>query len=197
MNIGIDLSPFRSYQGTEAFAEHMAAELIAAGSGHRFFLFANKGVFPALERAAAESPNASVILSGPRKMESPLRIAFYQQCVLPFRMRARSIGAVFSPSPFFPILAPGRKFVTIHDCAYRRFREFRTPLSELYIRMSFFAARMIAAKIITVSEFSKKELIALHHIPANMIRVIREGEMPEKGKKLTGPASIKLAPVKK
>jgi glycosyltransferase involved in cell wall biosynthesis len=72
--------------------------------------------------------------------------------------------------------------VAIHDCAYDRFKEeSENILSKTYIRAMFYGAKYFSKKIITVSNFSKKELIGLYKIDPKKIEVIYEGvpELPE------------------
>jgi len=69
----------------------------------------------------------------------------------------------------------------IHDCAYDRFKEFENALSKIYFRAMFYGAKYFSKKIVTVSNFSKKELIKLYKIQPNKIAVIYEGvpELPK------------------
>jgi glycosyltransferase involved in cell wall biosynthesis len=94
------------------------------------------------------------------------------------RIAATAIGdypdAVFhSPGSFWSLLQPRRTVVTLHDCIYRHFTRY---LGRLVIRkwllfaMERYAAR--GTKILTVSEFSARDLHERAGIPAEKIAVL-------------------------
>src|SRR5437667_285053 len=98
MKIGIDLSTFRSYQGTEVYAEHVVRELLALGTSHEFYIFKNKGMFADVENRATKIGAHIILNSHKNTVTSGVLLALYQQCILPFRIRARKIDVIFSPS---------------------------------------------------------------------------------------------------
>lgn len=170
MNIAIDLSIFRSYQGTEVYAEHLVGQLIKSSTEHQFFICKNKDMFPELDRIAEKHGHVQIILNHKnKKISSGIVLALYEQCVLPFRLWIRNIDIVFSPSPFIPICAPGKKIVTIHDAAYKKFKEFRNVLSRAYINTAIAFAGLLRGGVVTVSFFSKKELTDLYGLNPSII----------------------------
>ncbi len=172
MHVAVDLSTFRTYQGTEVYAEHMVRALLSRPGEQRFSLYMNKGMFPALVRFAEADPRVRIVYAAKRKINSGVLLALYQQCVLPFRMRGADV--LYSPSPFAPMLFRGRTVVTIHDAAYRHFREFRNPFSRLYIGAAIARARS-HARSATVSEFSRQELAAEYGFSPEAVVVTHEG----------------------
>src|SRR4030042_2412620 len=100
--------------------------------------------------------------------------AFWQQFNIYSFLKKYKIDLLFSPVPSAPFFYKN-KVVTIHDCAYDRFPEFDNFLSKLYFRIMYYGAKYFSKKIITVSNFSKKELIELYRINPQKIEVIYEG----------------------
>ncbi|MBZ1345220.1 MAG: glycosyltransferase family 4 protein, partial [Candidatus Nealsonbacteria bacterium] len=95
-------------------------------------------------------------------------------------LKKYKIDLLFSPSPAAPFFYKN-KIVVIHDCAYDRFKEFENLLSKIYFRAMFYGAKYFSRKIITSSNFSKKELVEIYKINPEKIEVIYGGvpEMPE------------------
>jgi glycosyltransferase involved in cell wall biosynthesis len=92
--------------------------------------------------------------------------------LLPFVFWRLKINMVYSYSPFFSWFSEVRKYVTIHDLAYERYDEYRNVFSKIYIKLSLFYAKHDAETIVTVSYFSKKELVDLYKIEPEKIRVV-------------------------
>jgi glycosyltransferase involved in cell wall biosynthesis len=169
MRIAINLIPFYSIQGIETFAQNIIAELLKLSRDEIFIL------------TAEDSPNifnfqnANVVKI--KRLKGKFKKTLWQQFQLPIWLKNLKIDMLFSPSLHAPIFWKN-KIVTIHDCAYDRFPEFDNFLSKIYFKLMFWSAKYFSKKIITVSEFSKKELINLHKINPDKISVIYES-VPE------------------
>jgi glycosyltransferase involved in cell wall biosynthesis len=108
-----------------------------------------------------------------------------RQVILSRRLVSMAIkhfpGAIFhSPGPFWSIGRPARTVITLHDCIYRHF-----PLYEgrFWVRrwLNRAAERYAASAsaVLTVSQFSAKDLTRTTGIPASKIRVIYNWLGPE------------------
>lgn len=176
MNIAIDLSTFRSYQGTEVYASHVVSHLIKYSQGNEIYIFKNKDMFPELDILVSKNPRLHIILnSSKKKISSGLFLMLYQQIVLPYRLYTKNIDVIFSPSPFVSILSGARKVIVIHDAAYKRFGEFRSFLSKIYINTMIFMARYWKYEVVTVSDFSKKELVEGYGFKESKVYNFSEG----------------------
>jgi len=173
MKIGINLIPFSTVQGIEIFSKNIISNLLKLKKDKEFFIL-----------GAEDSPEllnfsqAKVIKI--KGFKNKYTKTIYQQFNIHPLLKKYKIDLLFSPSPAAPFFYKN-KVVVIHDCAYDRFREFENILSKIYFRAMFYGAKYFSKKIITVSEFSKKELIELYKINPNKIEVIYEGvpELPE------------------
>ena len=74
-------------------------------------------------------------------------------------------------TPLFPIRAK-RRVVTIHDVFHLAFLKMLTLPQKAYARLMFNASARLADKIITVSEFSKSEIIRYTGIDTGKLRIV-------------------------
>ncbi|MGB9735784.1 MAG: glycosyltransferase family 4 protein [bacterium] len=171
MKIGVNFLSFRSYQGTETFAQHTMARLLLLSKDTGYVIFTT----PYLPEEMNSSIAGAQIIYTYLHPEHNLAMGLYQQLILPVILMKNRINIFYSPLPSIPIFFPGTKIITIHDCAYDRFPEFRSRLSKLYLKLMYYTGKYICDVIITVSQFSKNELINLYNIKPEKIRVIYPG----------------------
>ncbi len=171
MKTGINFISFRSYQGTEIFARHLLSELIRRDTQGTYVIFGSK-YLPDQMRLRAGNTLLETIRINPHNTVS---MGLYQQLVLPFQLMVKGITHFYAPLPSVPILYPGKKIMTIHDCAYDRFDEYKNTFSKLYLKAMYGAGKYFCDAIVTDSNFAKKELINLYHIKPDKIKVIYPG----------------------
>lgn len=168
MKIGINFAPFNSIQGIEIFSKNIVSSLskmknqedeliIFSSNDTPDFLF-----FPEIKTIKMKSFRNKYLKN------------VYQQFFLPFLLKSYKVDILFSPSsvaPFFYL----KKVVVIHDCAYDRFNEFENIFSKFHFKLMFYGAKYFSKNIITISNFSKEELIKLYRIKPEKINVIYNG----------------------
>jgi glycosyltransferase involved in cell wall biosynthesis len=106
-----------------------------------------------------------------------------EQLLLPFYLRREKLDLIHFPHFNVPVLTPGKFVVTIHDLILTHFPTVRATTHShiLYYfknfayRLTILAALKRARKIITVSEFTKKDIINKFHIKPDNIVVTYEG----------------------
>ena len=96
----------------------------------------------------------------------------WEQGALPFR--ARGARVVYSPANLAP-LAGRRNVVVIHDVAALRHPEWYRPAYVAYQRRMLPVIARRALRVITVSEFSRGELVEALGTPPERIAVIPDG----------------------
>lgn len=176
MKIAINLLPYRTYQGTETFIVNLTKALIEEAEGDKIVLIKHNHSPDWLD---FEGENVEEkIVNFPFLTKGTL--ALYQQTGLYFLLNKIKPDVLFAPSPSTPIFYP-KTYMTIHDCAYDRFPEFSSLASKIYFKSMFYAAKLFAKGVITVSNFSKKELMDVYNIKRKKIHVISEGppSLPE------------------
>lgn len=95
----------------------------------------------------------------------------WEQITLPFQSRG---GYLFSPcnvGPFFKT----KQIITIHDASVFAFKEAYTFAFRLKYRLNFKILGKIVPQIITVSEFSKMELVRYCRLDPQKIKVVYNG----------------------
>jgi glycosyltransferase involved in cell wall biosynthesis len=113
-----------------------------------------------------------------RVLRPPAALAFraghlWEQAALP--LAARRARLVLSPANLAPLALGSRNVVVIHDAAALRHPEAYGRLYSAYQRRLLPAIARRAALVLTVSEFSKRELAELLGLPAERIEVVPNG----------------------
>jgi glycosyltransferase involved in cell wall biosynthesis len=107
----------------------------------------------------------------------------WEQLVLPKLVREARADVLFAPAYTAPLTSPARVVVTVHDvsfCAHPEWFSWREGLRRrLVTRRSAHAA----AKVLTVSRFSRDEIVRFLGIPASRVQVI-----------YSGPSAVAAAP---
>jgi len=106
-----------------------------------------------------------------------------EQIFLPFYFKRERLDLIHFPHFNVPILVLNKFVVTVHDLILTKFPTIRaTTLSPLVYKLKNLAYRLViwlalrrAQKIITVSEFTKKDIVAQFHIAPRKIVVTYEG----------------------
>jgi glycosyltransferase involved in cell wall biosynthesis len=96
----------------------------------------------------------------------------WEQAVLP--LRAAGAELIYSPANLAPVLSRANVLV-LHDLAAFRHPEAYSPTYLRYQRVLLPALARRARRVITVSEFSKTELVDLLHLEPAEVLVIPEG----------------------
>ena len=204
MRIGID-AHFASYElrGIGKYVIQLVSRLIV--TQHADSATADLGA------DSAEDGNEYVIYGDPQRFPNPnggTRVRFrdpgglayplWEQCVLPLWARQDRLEVLHCPANTAPVALSKRikLVITIHDVMYllpsallSASKVPRQKLGSLYRRMVVPRAAGRADRIITVSEFSRQEIIQYLKIIPDRIRVIHEGIDPRFGL-LAGAAAL-------
>ncbi len=171
MKTGINFISFRSYQGTEIVARHLLSELISMDKRGTYVIFGS-AYLPEQMKLKAENTSLEIVPVNPH---NTISMGLYQQFILPFKLMLKGITRFYAPLPSVPLLYPGKKIMTIHDCAYDRFAEYKSTLNRLYIKSMYLAGKHFCDAIVTDSNFAKEELVSLYRIKPDKIKVIYPG----------------------
>lgn len=154
------------WPGVGRYCTELANALVTTAPDLRFFWLCAARDCDRLPTAQ----NASPLVVGAR----PFSIA--EQIVVPYVLRRHSIDLLHAPTPTtLPVLAP-RLVVTVHDLILRRFPEFLSnPVGRAYYRVMTRAAVRRAQRIITVSEFTRRDVIECWPGVEGKTRVILNG----------------------
>jgi glycosyltransferase involved in cell wall biosynthesis len=96
-----------------------------------------------------------------------------EQFTLPIALRREGAELFHAPHYVLPPMTPCRSVVTIHDCIHLRFPQYLpSKLGYAYARGQMWAATHQAARVITVSEASKRDILRYFRVPESRIDVI-------------------------
>jgi glycosyltransferase involved in cell wall biosynthesis len=180
VRIGVDATCWANARGYGRFARELMRALIALAPEHRFVCFGDRRAFDACPLAApnvelvevemTQSPTLAAAADGARSPGDMLRLT---RAV----WRART-DVFFSPSvySYFPLPPGQRAVVTIHDTIAERFPALTlpTPRARLFWRLKVAMALRQARLVLTVSDFSAREIEEVLGVERARIRVAVE-----------------------
>ena len=137
---------------------------LPAAASHDFILCAPGPIDSSLVR----SGRASTIVTGGSG-------TWWEQRALPRLVRQTNADVVFAPGYTAPILCPAPVVVAIHDVSFAAHPEWFPWREGLRRRTLTRLSALRAARVLTVSEFSKREIAGWLGIKAGKIDVIYEG----------------------
>lgn len=169
MKIAINALPFTSWQGIEIFLSHLI-NYLPARKGDEVVVFANQ------KSADFLRPVPSHIRLEVKEFKklSRLRLFLYQQTIFPVRLKKEGFDLLFCPSLIAPWFYP-RKIITIHDAAPFILKEENSCLGKIFWQINLFFGKIFSRQIVTVSAFSRRELIDKLKIKPEKIKVIYNG----------------------
>jgi len=98
----------------------------------------------------------------------------WEQVRLPFAMRGEA-DVLFAPAYAAPVLSPVPTVVTVHDVSFWAHPEWFTPREGLRRRWTCRISAANAARVLTVSEFSKAEIVRWVGVPEARVSVAHNG----------------------
>ena len=136
---------------------------------------------PNLKKASqlSDLPNIDgYTLVTPRTAVGRLFASVWRTMAITNELRRRKVDLYHGLSNELPLgirRANCRSIVTLHDVIFMHQPEYYKPIDRFIYRLKFRYAGMKANRVITVSHFSKQELVRLLHIPADKISVVYPG----------------------
>lgn len=170
MLIGIDASRANKTRktGVEWYAWHVIQELkkITAEDGNSWVLYSNAPLEGGLEVCPKNWFE--------RRLPWPLPYG-WTQARLSAEMIRRPADVLFLPGSTLPRKGGRRTVVTVHDVGFARYPQLYKGRQVRIHRTAMKDIRRRADAILTVSEFSKREIVAAYGIPGAKIRVTYNG----------------------
>jgi len=172
MIIGIDASRANKLNktGTEWYSWHLIEALkIIANPDDKFLLYTNSILTGGLEKLPDNFVEKK--LSWPPKyLWTQLRLWWELWCHPPeiLLVPAHTI-------PFLPLPKKIKVIVNVHDVGFKRFSQLYKKIQVWYHDLTMRRIKQRADLIITISEFSKQEIIDLYQIQPNKIKVVYLG----------------------
>lgn len=153
--------------GTETYATGLLRGLATTSGADEFLVFLNResATWP-----LPEAPNFHRVVCPTSAGRQGVRYA-YEQSRFVRLLREHRLDLVHSFGYVAPLRAPCPSVVTIHDLNYRAFGD-RMPLVRR-LALAFFARKSArrASRVLTVSEFSRREILDAYRLPPERVVV--------------------------
>lgn len=177
MTIGIDGS--RAFlarrTGIEEYSFQMIRHLCEALSEADVRLYVRKKLVLEGFRLRFRYPEIPFDLPARWRVVGIFAPRFWTQGGLSLEMLFRPVSALFIPAHTVPIIHPARTVVTVHGLEYEITPEAYSAWERFYMRASIRYSVSSAARVVAVSENTKRDLIRLYGVPEGKISVIGEG----------------------
>jgi len=163
MRIGIDARKLRDY-GIGTYVRNLLRQLARHDDGHQYVVFCRDADF---ETVAALGPRFRPV------REEAGNYSVREQFAIPIDVRREGIELFHAPHYVLPLMTPCTSVVTIHDCIHLRFPQYLpSRLGYAYARAQMWSATHRAARVITVSEASKRDILRYFRVAESSIDVI-------------------------
>ncbi len=123
--------------------------------------------------------DAATVIRLPRWARWPAGRIACEQAVLPFVLGRGRADLYHSPAYAMPVICPAPAVVTVHDLSFFRLPQTFGRLQGAYLRWATRGAARHAAALIAVSEFTRRETVALLGTPPDRIHVVPNGVAEE------------------
>jgi glycosyltransferase involved in cell wall biosynthesis len=163
VRIAIDARKLRDY-GIGTYVRNLLRQLGRQDQAHEYIAFCRDQDCETIEEC------------GPRfrpVVESAGAYSIAEQFALPLDLRREAVDLFHAPHYVLPPLTPCRSVVTIHDCIHLRFPQYLpSKVGYAYARAQMWMATHKAARVMTVSEASKRDILRYFRVPESRIDVI-------------------------
>ncbi len=166
MRIAIDARKLHDF-GIGTYVQNLLRQLARLDADSEYVLFCRKEDRDAL---AALGPNFRI------SVDSASPYSLREQASIPTHLMRERVDVYHSPHYVLPPLVPCRAVVTIHDCIHLMFPQYLpNRLAYAYAKMFMWWAAHRSARVLTVSEASKRDILHYFDIPRDKVTVIHNG----------------------
>lgn len=170
MIIGIDASRAnkKNKTGVEWYSFHLIEQMKKIDSENQYFLYTNNPLEQALKQGPSNFQEVRLKWL-PKYLWTLARLSYEM------KFGKHKCNLLFVPAHTIPLLNPKKVVVTVHDIGFERYPHLYKWIQRAYHKFTIRFIKKFATKIITVSKFSKQELIEVYKIPAEKIKVVYNG----------------------
>lgn len=157
-------------EGIGWFAHETLRRITAAHPEHRFIYFFDRPYDARFVHGGNVTP---VVLPPPTRHPLLYRIWFNR--ILPAALRKHRADLFLSPDGYLSLRTPVPQLAVIHDLNFEHFPDDLPRAYSRYYRSFFPRFAEMAARIVTVSEFSRQDIIRTYGVPGDKIDVVYNG----------------------
>ncbi len=168
--------------GTEVYLRENLKRMVADNREETFVLFTSRDNHRLFHDELSGYNNVVLVRLPFRSSFRPLRIVC-EQTLLPWKVWRKTIDVLWSPGYTAPLWCSCPQVVTIHDLQYKTHPDDVSFLERITLDFLVKNACRVCDAIITVSTFSKDEVVRFNFAPANKISVVYEAADDSFGEK--------------
>ncbi len=174
MRVGLDLLFLIPDEtgGRETYARELISAMFEIEPTLIATAFVNRDATPPLVRELCSSMR---VVRVPVSARRPEQWALGELALLPVAGARAQIDVMHSMANFAPVVGPFRRVITLHDLQYRAVPELLTPARRLGTVALLGTAVRRAHRLITVSAFSRDELVRELGVAPERIDVVPNG----------------------
>lgn len=167
IKIGLEASRANKKEktGTEWYAWHLLQQFKQLDTTHKFVVYYNQPLTEDLIKAPANFYF--------KQLKWPFK-KFWTHIKLSLELLTKPVDKFFATNSA-PLFSRGELIVTIHDLGFYKNPELYHPLERIYQKLSHALAIKKAQKIITISEFTKQDILKYFPQAKEKIKVIPLG----------------------
>jgi glycosyltransferase involved in cell wall biosynthesis len=166
MRIAIDARKLHDF-GIGTYVQNLLRQLARLDADSEYVLFCRKEDRDALDALGA---NFRTIVDS----TSPYSVR--EQFSIPARLTSERVDVYHSPHYVLPPLVRCKSVVTIHDCIHLMFPQYLpNRFAYAYAKTFMWWAAHRSARVLTVSEASKRDILHYFNIPDEKVTVIHNG----------------------
>jgi glycosyltransferase involved in cell wall biosynthesis len=160
-------------EGIGWFAQETLSRITAAHPEHQFIYFFDRPY----DARFIHGPNVTPVVVPP-PTRHPLLYRIWFNRMLPRALRKHRADVFLSPDGYLSLRTAVPQLAVMHDLNFEHYPQDLPPAYSRYYRSFFPRFAEKAARIVTVSEFSKQDIVECYHIPPGKIDVVHNGIGP-------------------
>lgn len=166
------LSPVGGYRqaGVSVYIDQLLRRLFDLGGAERWTIYAPRGV-----RRLLDPPPPVSVHESRLPTTHPLTRIVWEQLLAPLLLLRARPSALFCPLNVVPLATTVPTVVTVHDLAFLRYPERYRATKRHYLRALTRASVQRATHVLTVSEFTRREVIDLLGIAPSKVTATPNG----------------------
>jgi glycosyltransferase involved in cell wall biosynthesis len=157
-------------EGIGWFTHESLRRIVLAHPEHQFIFLFDR----AYDKRFIYAPNVEPVVVPP-PTRHPLLYRIWFEHMLPRVLRRTKADLFISPDGFLSTRAQLPQLAVMHDLNFEHFPEDLPPAYSRYYRTWFPRFAKKARRIVTVSDFSKRDIMARYGVPSGMIDVVYNG----------------------
>lgn len=157
-------------EGIGWFAHESLCRIVAAHPEHQFIYFFDRPY----DGQFIHGPNVTPVVIPP-PTRHPILYRIWFDLMLPRALRKHRADLFLSPDGYLSLRTEVPQLAVMHDLNFEHFPQDLPPAYSRFYRTFFPRFAKKAARIVTVSEFSKQDIIKTYGIAAEKIEVVYNG----------------------